>query len=68
LRTAAKQLCNHSLAIDDDNLMEAKLQIHLADCNAVTIILLISFVSDVLWQKRGIRMTGLKDVSYSQSY
>lgn len=53
LRTAANQLCNHSLAIDDDNLMEAKLQICLTDCSAVTIILLISFVSDVMWQKRG---------------
>lgn len=53
LRTAANQLCNHSLAIDDDNFMEAKLQILLTGCSAVTIILLINFVSDVMWQKRG---------------
>lgn len=33
--------------------MEAKLQILLTGCSAVTIILLINFVSDVMWQKRG---------------
>lgn len=60
LRTAANQLCNHSLAIDDDNLMEAKLQILLTGCSAVTIILLISFVSDVMWQKHGNRDDRLK--------
>lgn len=53
LRTAANQLCNHSLAIDDDNLMEAKLQILLTGCSAVTTFVLISLVSDVMWQKRG---------------
>lgn len=40
-------------AIDDDNLMEGKLQIRLTDCSAVTIILLINFVSDVMWLKCG---------------